>query len=571
MKVTRIWHVAWGGTMKRYTQKFLGTIFLLLAFLGFATVERSAPPLLLSLSISPTSATLVTNATQQFLGTVANATIPSATWSVTGDGSITPSGLFTAGSAAGTATVTLTSAQDATQRASAAVIVTSPANPPPVSVSISPTQATLPVRGTLQFTASVANATNPGVTWSATGAGTINSNGLFTAGSVSGAAIVTATSVQDRTKSASASVSVIVPPPPPPIPPATSHLLYIAGHGGVRVYDIDNGHNLVQTISLPQISASGTPLGMSACVGTGALYISYGRTGGSQGNGSLLAYDLIRNQVLWSQSYNHGVDSMAITPDCKTIYMPEGEGSSTGGWHIVSAADGHETGTIQFGVSAHNTLMSLNGAHVYLGPRNYNFLGQASTSSNTISKQMGPLIATNITSGNGVRPFTVDGRERFAFTTESGFLGFQVSDVSTGSVLWTLQPAGFTMNTRPSTPSHGISLSPDERELYFLDWPNFVHVYDVSALPAQPTKTFDITLAHPTSCIGWLSHSRNGRYVYVGCSGDVIDTASHTVLTNLPLYNDLADNRYHVEVDWANGAPVFAMSSRMGQGYVTGP
>ncbi len=527
------------------------------------------PPLPVTVSVTPTSATIAANGNQQFTATVSNASNTSVRWTAAGDGGVTALGLFTAGSIAGNARITATSVQDSTKSATALITVTAPPPPLPISVAIAPTAVTTTPNGSQQFAAIVNNASNPAVAWTATGDGSVSASGLFTAGSVAGAATVTATSVQDSARSATANITVTALPPPPPS--GARHYLYIAGTGGaVHVHDINNGHALVQTINLPQLTSSAPPWGMAACVGNGIMYISYGGLGGRQGNGSLLAYDLVHNQLLWTKSYSHGVDSFAVTPDCSTIYMPDGENSGDGTWYILSTSDGHEAGTIAFGLNPHNTLMSLNGAHAYFGPRNFNYLGQVSTSSNTVTKQIGPMIQTNIASGNGVRPFTVDGRERYAFTTESGFLGFQVSDINTGNVLWTLQPSGFTQNNTQSAPSHGISLSPtDEHELYFINWPNYVHVYDVSNLPAEPTKTFDIRLVHPLGCIGWLSHSRDGRYVYVGCSGDVIDTSTHSLLTGLPLQNDLASYRYYIEVDWAGGVPVFAMSSRMGQGYVT--
>ena len=67
---------------------------------------------------------------------------------------------------------------------------------------------------------------------------------------------------------------------------------------------------------------------------------------------------------------------------------------------------------------------------------------------------------------SGVRPFTINGRETLVFTTATGFLGFQVSSLSSGRVLYTQAFPGFSWspaNFAPSAPSHGISLSPNER------------------------------------------------------------------------------------------------------------
>lgn len=80
-----------------------------------------------------------------------------------------------------------------------------------ISVSVSPTTATVASGGTEQFTAQVTNTSNTAVTWSAT-SGTVSTTGLFTAPTVTATTTVTvkATSVADTTKSASATVTVNV-------------------------------------------------------------------------------------------------------------------------------------------------------------------------------------------------------------------------------------------------------------------------------------------------------------------------------------------------------------------------
>ena len=78
-----------------------------------------------------------------------------------------------------------------------------------ISVSVSPTTATMASGGTEQFSAQVTNTSNTAVTWSAT-SGTVSTTGLFSAPTViaTKTVTVTATSVADKTKSASATVTV---------------------------------------------------------------------------------------------------------------------------------------------------------------------------------------------------------------------------------------------------------------------------------------------------------------------------------------------------------------------------
>jgi DNA-binding beta-propeller fold protein YncE len=206
-----------------------------------------------------------------------------------------------------------------------------------------------------------------------------------------------------------------------------------------------------------------------------------------------------------------------------------------------------------------------------MGIRYYNFLEVADAATYAIVKSIGPL-------KNGVRPFTVNSAETLAFTTADGFLGFQVSSLITGQVLYTVPVNGFSIPSGfpATTPSHGISLSPDDKEIYLIDAANsYVHVFDVTGLPATPPiQVADIKVA-PISggeaecaydCLkdGWLLHSHDGRFVYVGDSGSVIDTFTRTVIAYLL---PLANTRKMIEVDFQNGVPVWAANSRSGIGY----
>jgi hypothetical protein len=78
-----------------------------------------------------------------------------------------------------------------------------------ISVSVSPSTATVASGGTQQFSAQVTNTSNTAVTWSAT-SGTVSTTGLFTAPTVTAtkSVTVTATSAADNAKSASATVTV---------------------------------------------------------------------------------------------------------------------------------------------------------------------------------------------------------------------------------------------------------------------------------------------------------------------------------------------------------------------------
>ena len=349
------------------------------------------------------------------------------------------------------------------------------------------------------------------------------------------------------------------------------HYLYVFPDQTVYVYDMDNNFKLVQQISLLMTSGG---RGIIADPAGGFLYLSYHGDGGTHGNGSLLKYDLINNQIVWTQNYSFGIDSGAISPDGKTIYMPDGEAAYDGTWHIINTSDGSIRGTIFTveGNAAHNTIVGFTGQRVYLGGLNNSNFFVANTSTNKVSETIGPL-------EGGVRPFTINGSESLVFTTHTGFLGFQVSNLNTGKILYTISVQGFTAPTG-STSTHGISISPDEKELYLIDTTNsYVHVFNISGLPTNaPTQVANISLkpalgGAESPCIydcgkeGWLTHVGEGRYVVVGDSGDIIDTTTRTIAYFLP---SVSNTRKFLEIDWQNGQPIFT-TSRSGLGNVGVP
>jgi len=163
-----------------------------------------------------------------------------------------------------------------------------------------------------------------------------------------------------------------------------------------------------------------------------------------------------------------------------------------------------------------------------------------------------------------------DAAQGVSFATRRGLLGFSVFDLHTNRTLYVTHFKGFTWNPRfgPDPPSHGLSLAPDRPELWVLDAPNsVVHVFDVSELPGRPPRPLqDIRLSKPISgdespcpraCgrIGSLRHSADGRFVYVGDAGDVIDTRTREIVANVEA---LHNSRTQLEVDWVRGKAVFA-------------
>ena len=348
-------------------------------------------------------------------------------------------------------------------------------------------------------------------------------------------------------------------PSPESSPAGTHHYEYVfppTGH--IDVYDLDNGFGLVKSVPVSQLSGSFTQLSAVASDKTGMLYVSSGNQGGTPGH--VLKYDLVHDSVVWNMTYSFDVDSAALTPDGLTLFQATGAMTTQGVWQILDATTGSVKNTIDSGgTGPHDTLVTLDGKTVFLGPRHSNYLVMADIASNTITRQIGPV-------ASGIRPFTVNGKATLVYINTGGLIGFYVGDVTTGNILYTVTPSGFgTVGSCGG--SHGISLSPDEKELYLADCSyNTVHVYDVTGVPGSaPTDVADIKLKTNMTNEGWLQHTRDGRYVMVGSSGDVIDTATRTVAGTLP---SMTSTLIFTEVDFQNGAVSFSPISRNQGGYV---
>jgi DNA-binding beta-propeller fold protein YncE len=324
---------------------------------------------------------------------------------------------------------------------------------------------------------------------------------------------------------------------------------YVVNGNEVYVYNLGNlAAPPVTSFSLP---FSGPPQGVAFNAASATLYVSYGGEGGPDGTGSIIAYDLLDSRVVWQRRMPTGVDSIALTPNGQTIYVPAGEASGQRTWLVVSAATGSVSGRVAGGVGAHDTCVGDDGRYAYLGAVHTPYLEVASTATGKIVRLIGPLHAP------GVRPFAIDPSQTYAFTTARSFLGFQVSSIATGKLLYNVAPPGFSFNpqTFPHTPDHGIAVTPDGKRLYLIDIPNReVHVFDLTGLPGSaPRDIANIPLAHSPTDDSWLEPTLDGRYVLVGSSGDVISTSSERIVGFLP---ELSATTEFIEVDWRNGRPV---------------
>ena len=81
---------------------------------------------------------------------------------------------------------------------------------------------------------------------------------------------------------------------------------------------------------------------------------------------------------------------------------------------------------------------------------------------------------------------------------------------------------------RHGCPSHGIALTPDEKELWVADCANSaIHVFDATSMPPKQRMTIKAR-----DCVGWVSFSMDGRVAY-SSTGEIIDVATKKIVTAL--------------------------------------
>ncbi len=334
--------------------------------------------------------------------------------------------------------------------------------------------------------------------------------------------------------------------------PGIRDYLEYGGHG-LLVFDIDRGHRFVERIATAGLGAGGKPdnvKGVCANARTGRIYVGTNRT--------LTCLDLATRSILWEKAYEGGCDRMALSPDGATIYLPSFEKAH---WNVVDAADGSVLAKVTPDSGSHNTVYGLDGSRAYLAGLRSPFLTVADTSTHRAGRAVGPFSAP-------IRPFTVNGRQTLCFVNVNDLLGFEVGDLVAGAKLHRVEVKGFSRGPvkRHGCPSHGIGLTPDEKELWVVDGHNKqVHVFDNATRP--PAQVASLPLRDEP---GWITFSIDGRYAYPS-TGEVIDVATRRVVATL------ADERgapvmseKMVEVDFLGGRPVRA-GDQFGLGRVTGP
>jgi len=338
--------------------------------------------------------------------------------------------------------------------------------------------------------------------------------------------------------------------------------LYVTDRSGISVYDIDRGHKFIRKIEIPN---SGDYKGIAASPQLGRLYVT------SHTRDELICLDLASDAVIWRKNLGKYADSMWVTPDGKRLYLPLRDEIT---WKVIDAADGsvmasidtergkrYEVDPIQ-DIGPHNTWINPAGTRVYMEVLTVPYLYVADTKTNQVLGKIGPF-------SKGIRPFAVTDDEKYVYANIDGLLGFEIAEI-------TKNPWGGKMIRRVeaqtpaqrlaelpnpparkphSTPSHGLNLRPDQKEVWIVDGVyGYVYVFDVTSMPPKQIASIPLyedpkQQPHP----GWITFGIDGRYAYPD-GGAVIDTRTKQVVARIPTSEKL------IEID-------FAGSKAMGAGH----
>jgi hypothetical protein len=112
----------------------------------------------------------------------------------------------------------------------------------------------------------------------------------------------------------------------------------------------------------------------------------------------------------------------------------------------------------------------------------------------------------------------------------NGLFGFEIGDLKTGEKLHRIEVVGFQKGPvkRHGCPSHGIGLTPDEKEVWLCDAFNQrMHIFDNTVMP--PKQLASVELRDQP---GWITFSLDGKHAYPS-TGEIIDIKTRKIIATL--------------------------------------
>ena len=243
---------------------------------------------------------------------------------------------------------------------------------------------------------------------------------------------------------------------------------------------------------------------------------------------------------MWENAYDgQCCERPQISPDGSFLYV----GSDLKDfWYVVNPRTGAliAKAVSPLSPNAHNLNLSADGKLAFMSP-NGKVMGIAETVNHTLVK--------TITFTDNIRPFVLNHDSSLIYANINNLLGFEIADVASGKIIHHVEVQGFgwpknwQVSPRPriphGCPSHGIALTPDEKEIWIVDALNqYIHIFDNTQMPPRQIDSIKTT-AGPY----WITIGLDGKLAYIS-SGDVIDIKTRKIVGKLkdeygrPLYSE---------------------------------
>lgn len=307
---------------------------------------------------------------------------------------------------------------------------------------------------------------------------------------------------------------------------SAASIVIAADHGkGGRVYVTNSKGDDVTIIDpatmkvIGSIKVGDNPHGRILSPDRRTLYVSV------EGTDELVSVDVATNLVKARVKVGRAPNEVSITRDGRNVFVPARNDATV---DIVDTTSMKVVARLKTPAMPHNTYVSADGQHLYVGSMSGSRITIFDT---TRRKQVG-----EIAPGNWVRPIALRRDESLAYVALSALHGFAVIDLKQGKVIRRVELPALPPGTETppyETLTHGLALTPDERELYVTSMAGkAVYVFSVPDL--KQLGKIDVG-RYPN----WISISPDGRLVWVSNQLDdsvsVIDTRTKKVVATIPV------------------------------------
>ncbi|MEK6407749.1 MAG: beta-propeller fold lactonase family protein [Acidobacteriota bacterium] len=292
-----------------------------------------------------------------------------------------------------------------------------------------------------------------------------------------------------------------------------------------RVYVTNSKGNDVTVIDPATMKVVGSiivganPHGIVLSPDRRTLYISV------EGTDELVAVDAATNQIKWRVKVGRAPNEVSITRDGRKVFVPLRNDAAI---DVVDTTTMKVIDRMKAPAWPHNTYVSADGRRLYLG----SMAGSRITIYDTATHKQ----INEIAPGDWVRPIALRRDEKLAYVALSKLHGFVVVDLKEGKTIRRVElpalPPG-TVIPPYDTLTHGLALTPDERELYVTSMAGKA-VYAFSVPDLKQLAKIDVGRVP-----NWITISPDGRLVWVSNQLDdtvsAIDPRTKKVVATIPV------------------------------------